>query len=128
MARTIKTPLGNVRGLGSARSGSEHFFLQRVTGLALVALAAVFVFVVVKAAGLPYAQVRAMFASPLVAILMILFVGAGVYHMRLGMQVIIEDYAHHEGAKMAALIANTFFSVLVAVACVYAILRIGFGA
>jgi succinate dehydrogenase / fumarate reductase, membrane anchor subunit len=124
MSRNLKTPLGSVRGLGSAKSGSEHFFLQRVTALALVPLALTFVAVLVSTIGKPAAQAAATLSNPFVAILMLLFVIAGAVHMRLGMQVIIEDYVHHEGAKIAAVVANTFFAILVGVAAVFAILRV----
>jgi succinate dehydrogenase / fumarate reductase, membrane anchor subunit len=124
MSRNLKTPLGSVRGLGSARSGSEHFYMQRLTALALVPLALVFVAVLVSTIGKPAAQAAATLSNPFVAILMLLFVVAGAWHMRLGMQVIIEDYLHHEGLKIAAVVANTFFAIVVGVAAVFALLRI----
>lgn len=124
MSKNLKTPLGSVRGLGSAKSGSEHFFMQRLTALALVPLALIFVAVLVSTIGKPAAQAAAVLSNPVIAILMLLFVAAGVWHMRLGMQVIIEDYLHNEGLKIAAVVANTFFAIVVGVAAVFAILRI----
>jgi succinate dehydrogenase / fumarate reductase membrane anchor subunit len=123
----MRTPLGRVRGLGSAKSGTGHFWLQRVTAVANVLLTAAFTVIVLNLVGKPYSQALAVLSHPAVAILMLLFVTSGLIHMRLGMQVIIEDYIHGEGAKVAAVIANTFFTVAVGAAAVFAILKIAFG-
>jgi succinate dehydrogenase / fumarate reductase, membrane anchor subunit len=123
----MRTPLGKVRGLGSAKSGTEHFWLQRVTAVANVFLTAAFLFVVISLVGKPYAAAISTLQSPLVAILLLLFILSALVHMRLGMQVIIEDYVHGEGAKVAAVIANTFFTVAVGAASIFAILKIAFG-
>ena len=127
MSNGMKTPLGRVRGLGSAKSGTEHFWRQRITGVAMVPLTIFFVLVVIYLAKASQATAIATLSRPLVAILMFLFVIAGIIHMRIGMQVIIEDYVHEEKLKIAAVMANTFFSLVVGAACTYAMLKLNFG-
>lgn len=124
---SMRTPLGHVRGLGSAKSGTEHFWLQRVTAVANVILATAFVVIVLSLVGKPYPQAMALLSHPIVALLMLLFVVSGLIHMRLGMQTIIEDYVHGEGMKVLAVMANTFFTVAVGAASIFAILKIAFG-
>jgi succinate dehydrogenase / fumarate reductase, membrane anchor subunit len=121
--QSLRTPMGKVRGLGSAKSGTGHFFLQRVTALANVVLAIAFVIIIANLQGATHAQMLATMSQPLVALLLLLFVLSGVIHMRLGMQVIIEDYVHSEGTKIALLIGNTFFAILVGAASIFAILK-----
>jgi succinate dehydrogenase / fumarate reductase, membrane anchor subunit len=121
--QTLRTPMGKVRGLGSAKSGTGHFFMQRVTAVANVVLAVAFIILLVKLQGADHARMLATMSQPLVALLLLLFVVSGVIHMRLGMQVIIEDYVHAEGAKIALLIGNTFFAIVVATASIFAILK-----
>lgn len=130
MARnpSMRTQLSRVRGLGSAKSGTEHFWLQRLTAAANVPLAIAFLFIVILLTGRDHAGALALVSHPLVSILLLLFVISGLTHMRIGMQVIIEDYVHGEKTKLAALLANTFFAVAMGVAAIYAILKIGFGA
>jgi succinate dehydrogenase / fumarate reductase membrane anchor subunit len=123
-----KTPLGRVRGLGSARHGTEHFWQQRLTSVAGLVLIPAFCVIAVLSVGRGHEQALALFAHPLVAILTILFVIATCLHMKIGMQVIVEDYLHAEGPKVLALMANTGFCVAVAVASIYAVLKIAFGA
>ena len=127
VAGKMSTPLGRVRGLGAARSGTEHFWRQRVTGVAMVPLTIAFVLVVIYLAKASQATAIATLSLPLIAILMFFFVVAGIVHMRIGMQVIIEDYVHDEKLKMAAVMANTFFSLLIGAACTYALLKLNFG-
>ena len=121
---SIQTPLGRVRGLGSAKHGVEHFWRQRVTAVALVPLTMWFVWAVARYTGAPHEEVVAFLANPFNATLMLLFVVAGLYHMALGLQVVIEDYIHGEGMKLALLLASKFAAVAVGVACAIAVLRI----
>lgn len=123
----MRTPLGQVRGLGAARSGTGHFWLQRLTAVANLVLSIVFVGLLISLAGASHAAVTATLANPVVAILMLLFVISATIHMRIGMQVIIEDYVHHEGAKIAALMGNTFFAIVIGLSAVFALLKISFG-
>ena len=123
----LRTPLASVRGLGSARSGTDHFWRQRLTAVANVPLTIAFVVIVVSLLGRNHAAVVQILGSPLVAIVMLLFIGSVTYHMRIGMQVIIEDYVHEETAKLALIMLNTFFAVAVALASAYAIFKLSFG-
>jgi succinate dehydrogenase / fumarate reductase membrane anchor subunit len=122
----MSTPLARVRGLGSARSGTEHFWLQRLTAVANIPLSIAFVVVVVALLGRNHAAVVQILGSPLVAVIMLLFIVSITTHMRIGMQVIIEDYVQDEGAKLALLLANTFFAFAVALASAFAILMLSF--
>jgi succinate dehydrogenase / fumarate reductase membrane anchor subunit len=122
-----RTPLARVRGLGSAKTGTAHFWHQRLTAVANVPLTIAFVLIVVALLGRNHAAAQQILASPLVAIVMLLFIGSVTYHMRIGMQVIIEDYVHEETAKLALIMLNTFFAIAVALASVYAIFKLSFG-
>ena len=104
-----------------------HFWRQRLTSVALIPLSIAFIFIVMALLGRNHAAALQILGSPLIAITMLLFIGTTVYHMWLGMQVIIEDYVHDELPKILLLMGNTFFCVTVALACVYAILQISFG-
>jgi succinate dehydrogenase / fumarate reductase membrane anchor subunit len=124
---SIRTPIGRVRGLGSARSGTGHFWHQRLTAIANVPLVIAFVVILVSLLGRSHATVVQILGSPLVAIVMLLFIGSITYHMKLGMQMIIEDYVHDERWKFAAIIGNIFFAVAVGLTAAYAILKLPFG-
>ena len=124
---SIRTPLARVRGYGSARTGTGHFWHQRVTALANVFLVAAFVVILVSLLGRSHAAVIQILGSPFVAIVMLLMVGSVTYHMKIGMQVVIEDYVHEEKWKFLAIIGNTFFAITIAAASVYSLLKISFG-
>lgn len=90
----LRTALGQVRGLGSAKEGTEHFWIQRLTALALLPLMIWFVASIACLAGADHAQVVEWLSSPFAAVFMILMIGTGFYHLKLGVQVVIEDYIH----------------------------------
>lgn len=123
----MRTPLGRVRGLGAAHEGTGHFWLSRVTGLALVGLTLFVVGLLVSLNGASYAELRAALSNPLVSLVLLVTIITGLYHMWLGMQEIILDYAHSEFWKYAFLILNTFFSFAVGAVCVFSLLKIAFG-
>jgi succinate dehydrogenase / fumarate reductase membrane anchor subunit len=122
-----RTPLARVRGLGSARSGTQDFWHVRVTAVALVPLTIAFVLIVVALLGRNHAAVVQILGSPFVAMIMLLFIVTTAYHMWLGMQEIIVDYIHGDLAKFAALMANAFFCIVIGVASAYAIFKLSFG-
>lgn len=124
---SMGTPLGRVQGLGSAKDGTEHFWRQRVTAIANVPLTLFLIYAVIANQGASYEEMRAFVGQPLVALLFLALVISASIHMRLGMQVIIEDYVHDEGAKVVCVLLNTFFSASVGLAAVFAIFKIGFG-
>jgi len=122
----MRTPLGKVRGLGSAKDGTDHFWRQRLTAAANVPLIIFFVIFIISHSNSSFAEVRVALANPFIAVLMGLVVISGLIHMKLGMQVIIEDYIHHEGIRVVFLMLNTFFTVLVGGLCLFAVLKTGF--
>ena len=123
----ILNPLQRVRGLGSAKSGTEDWWNQRVTSVALVPLSLFVVVLIASLIGAGHAAAVARIGHPVVATGLILTLGAIAWHMQLGMRVIIEDYVHGPGWKVAALIANAFFALVIAVAGTFAVLMISFG-
>lgn len=123
----MRTPLKTVRHLGSAKEGADHFWKQRLTGLANLVLIVFLIALILKLAGADHATVKATLANPLYGLPLILLALSAAIHMRLGMQVIIEDYVHHEGAKIALLILNTFFAIAVAASSIFAVLKLSFG-
>lgn len=118
--------MAKVRHLGSARSGTEHVWYMRATSVALVPLTIAFVWLIVTLVGKDYTTVRSILGSPFPAILILLFLLTSIYHMKLGMQTVIEDYVQSEHGKTWSLLASSYFCYAVGLACVYAVLRISF--
>ncbi len=125
---SMRTPLSRTKGLGSAKAGTGHFWWQRVTAFVNMVLGFFVVWTIVRLVGSDYDMTRVTMASPQVAIPFLLFVMSASYHMKIGMQVIIEDYVVSDGWKTILVILNIFYSILVALTCVFAILKISFGA
>ena len=122
-----RTPLARARGLGSAKEGVHHWWMQRLTAIALIPLVVWFAISLVMLSGADYAVVRAWIGSPLVMVLLILTISIGLHHGQLGMQVVIEDYVHGDGWKLALIVGVRFIAVIFGLAAVVAILRIGLG-
>jgi len=123
----MRTPLGRVLGYGSAKSGTGHFIEQRLTALANIPLTIAAVLIVISLIGHNHAAVVQILGSSPVAIIMLLFIISATYHMKIGMQVVIEDYVHDEAAKYGLLVLSTFFAIVVGFSSVYAILKLSFG-
>lgn len=123
----MRTPMRRVRGLGAAHSGTGHFWHQRISSVAGIPLTIALVLIVIVLLGRSHAAVVQILSSPLIAILMLLFIINSAYHMWIGMQEIILDYVHDDKWKLPSLIANTFYVVVVAFASCYAILKLSFG-
>jgi len=124
---SMRTPLKNVRGLGSAKEGTSHWWYQRVTALALIPLFIIALAYVISLVGADYAQVRYVLSLPFTSLILLLLIGATFYHLRLGLQVVIEDYFHTEGVKMGLQLFNTFFCTIVGLASALAVLKLAFG-
>ena len=121
------TDLGRVRGLGSAKEGAHHWWLQRVTAIANIVLVLWFVFSLVRLPALDYSSVLMWLRQPVAAVPMLLLIGAVFWHLRLGMQVLIEDYVHGQ-ARVVSMLALNFYVVGGAAAAVFAVLKIALGA
>ena len=126
-SNSVRTPLSRVRGLGSSHSGTSDFWRQRLTAVAMILLMVPGIFIVMSLLGRNQAGAAQILGSPLVAIVMLLFIVASVWHMKIGMQVIIEDYVHDEKLKLLSIVGNNFFSAAVALASIYAILKLSSG-
>jgi len=125
---SLKTPLGRVLGLGSAKEGTDHWWGQRVSAVALIMLGSWFVYSLLRLDSLTYLDVIRFIGLPLNAVLLSLLSLTLAYHSYLGVQVVVEDYVHASGLKVASLLLSRFAHVFVAIASVYAILLIGIGA
>ena len=125
--RRIVTPMRRVRGLGAAHTGTRHFWLQRVTSVAGIPLTIALIVIVMALMGRNQPFVAQTLGSPVIATIMLLFVLNTAYHMWIGMQEIILDYVHEEKLKLFCVLANTFFVVIVALVCVFAVLKLSFG-
>jgi succinate dehydrogenase / fumarate reductase membrane anchor subunit len=123
----IRTPLARVLGSGAARSGTDHFWRQRLTAVANVPLTIAVVIIIIMLLGRNQPAAAQILGSPLVAIVMLLFILSITVHMRIGMQAVIEDYVHDDFAKLAMIMANTFFCIAVALASAYGIFKLSFG-
>lgn len=124
---SMRTPLGDVRGLGSAKDGTSHFWRQRLTAVANVPLTLFLVYAIITHIGASFEEMRAFLGQPVVALMFLALILSGTFHMKLGMQVIIEDYIHVENRKIICMLLNVFFSTGVGLAAVFAVLKIGFG-
>jgi succinate dehydrogenase / fumarate reductase membrane anchor subunit len=123
----MRTPMRRVRGLGAAHSGTQHFWHQRVTSVAGIPLTIVLLIIGIALLGRSHAAAVQILGSPIVAIIMLLFIINMAYHMWIGMQEIILDYVHEDKLKLLALMANTFFVFGIGLACVFALLKLSFG-
>ena len=123
----MRTPMSRVRGLGAAHSGTGAFWHQRITSVAAIPLSLAVVIIIIALLGRSHAAVVQILGSPLVAIIMLLFTINTTYHMWIGMQEIIVDYVHEDKLKLVTLMANTFFAFAVALASVFALLKLSFG-
>jgi succinate dehydrogenase / fumarate reductase membrane anchor subunit len=126
-APSMRTPLGRVRNLGASHSGTGDFWRQRLTAVAMTLLIIPVIVIVMMLIGSNQAGAKLILGSLPVAIILVLFIIASAWHMKIGMQVVIEDYVHSEKVKLAAIMANNFFSFAVALASIYAILKLSSG-
>jgi succinate dehydrogenase membrane anchor subunit len=125
--KTMRTPLSRVRYLGASHSGTSDFWRQRLTAVAMTVLIVPVIVVVLMLIGSNQAGAKQIFSSLPIAIIMLLFIVASAWHMKIGMQVVIEDYVHNEKIKLASVMANNFFCIAVALASIYAILKMSSG-
>lgn len=125
---SLTTPTKRVRGLGAAHDGVSHFWHQRLTAIALVPLGLWFAWLTTQSLSMSYVDVYNLFSQTTVAVPMILLISGALYHMKLGLQVVIEDYVHTEGTKLALLVINTFAAAVIGLVSVLAVLKIYLGA
>lgn len=121
---SLRSPLGRARGLGSAKDGVHHFWVQRVSAVALVPLTLWFVFSVAQLAGGDYYAVRHWISAPSVAVMLVLFLATALYHSALGVQVVVEDYIGSEGLKMSVNMLQKFAHAAIAAASIFAVLKL----
>jgi succinate dehydrogenase / fumarate reductase membrane anchor subunit len=126
-APSMRTPLGRVRNLGASHSGTGDFWRQRLTAVAMTLLIIPVLVIIMMLIGSNQAGAKLIIGSLPIAIILILFIIASTWHMKIGMQVVIEDYVHSEKLKLAAIMANNFFSFAVALASIYAIFKLSSG-
>jgi succinate dehydrogenase / fumarate reductase, membrane anchor subunit len=124
---SMRTPLGRVRNLGASHSGTGDFWRQRLTAVAMVLLIIPVLVIVMMLLGRNQAGATQILGSLPIAVILILFIIASTWHMKIGMQVVIEDYIHNEKLKLASIMANNFFSFAVALASIYAIFKLSSG-
>lgn len=124
---SLRSPLGRVLGLGAAKEGVGHWWMQRVTAIALVPLTLWFVVSLFCLGTLDYSAAQAWLATPCNALGVALLVLVAVYHSKLGVQVVIEDYVHHHGLKLCSMLAVNFLHVLAAAAALFAVFKVAFG-
>jgi succinate dehydrogenase / fumarate reductase membrane anchor subunit len=124
---SMRTPLGRVRNLGSSHSGTKDFWRQRLTAVAMTLLIVPVIVIMLRLPGSNQAGASQILGSLPIAIILLLFIVASTWHMKIGMQVVIEDYVHTEKLKLALVIANNFFCIAVALASIYAILKLSSG-
>ena len=124
---SMRTPLGRVRNLGSSHSGTTDFWRQRLTAVAMALLIVPVIVIILMLIGRNQAGAAQILGSLPIAVILLLFIFASAWHMKIGMQVVIEDYVHDAKWKFAALIGNIFFSIAVALASTYAILKLSSG-
>jgi succinate dehydrogenase / fumarate reductase membrane anchor subunit len=126
-AKSMRTPLARVRSLGASHSGTADFWRQRVTAVAMTLLILPVIVIVLMLIGRNQAGAAQILGSLPIAIILLLFIVASAWHMKIGMQVVIEDYIHNEKLKLASIMANNFFSFVVALVSIYAILKLSSG-
>jgi succinate dehydrogenase membrane anchor subunit len=124
---SLRSPISRVTGLGTAKEGVGHWWSQRVTSVALVFLGLWFVASLLRMPTFSHELVTTWIATPLNSVLLLLLIATLVYHSQLGVQVVVEDYVHHHGLKIATMLLLTFAHVVVAALAVFAVLRIAFG-
>jgi succinate dehydrogenase / fumarate reductase membrane anchor subunit len=123
----VRTPLARVRGLGAAKSGTTAFWHQRVTAIAGIPLTIAAVVIIIMLLGRNQPAVAQILGSPTVTVIMLLFIVSITTHMRIGMQVIIEDYVHGDIAKLTLIVINSFFVVVVGLISAYGLLKLSYG-